>query len=327
MNGVSSGVDSLEFSTMALALLERPSAITNRLAELLARQASAHLHVRPADIVFRNVAPGRVKLSVTVANIGNARSEPTTMTIQAAPLGAFVAWKDVTSLDVPAIEPFGSVEISTELTAPPPTKTLGQFSRVPPSKLLTAIAGGDERPRPANPLGNAWAQFFARLLGRRKPDETAYQLPDDPLRLLSRPSIHWAGNINVLIGRQAVERHLAQALRIYPGSTNLAMFFVGNRRDEYEFTLWGDGAAWDTELLDFSNIDSFLRPNTLPKAIPQSKWIPMDGCRMVMLAICPPSGAETGSIEVHVRQRSTGQEAVVEFSLDANAAGAGCYTI
>jgi hypothetical protein len=38
---------------------------------------------------------------------------------------------------------------------------------------------------------------------------------------------------------RAVERHLAQALRIYPGKTNAAMFFVGNRKDGYRFDLTG----------------------------------------------------------------------------------------
>jgi hypothetical protein len=31
--------------------------------------------------------------------------------------------------------------------------------------------------------------------------------------------------------------------------------------------------------------------------------------------------------EVHVEQRSTGKEAIVEFSLDARAAGPGCFVV
>src|SRR5687768_15886862 len=144
---------------MALALLEQPRTV---------HLPAADLRVRPTDIVFHNVAPGRVRLSVTVTNAGDARSEPTPMTIQAAPLGAFVPWKDVTSLVIPPIRPHGSVEVATELSAPPPTKTLGQFSRVPPRKLLTAIAAGDESRQPAKPT-NPWAKFLMRLLGRRAP--------------------------------------------------------------------------------------------------------------------------------------------------------------
>jgi hypothetical protein len=248
------------------------------------------------------------------------------MTIQAAPLGAFVPWKEVTSLVIPPISPHGYVEVATELSAPPPTKTLGQFSRVPPRKLLTAIANDDEAQPPAKPV-NAWAEFLMRLLGRPARDHATHQLPDDPLQLLSRSSIHWAGNINVLIGRHAVERHLAQALRIYPASTNLALFFVGDRRDEYRFTLFGDGAAWDAFLFDCTHTGSLTQPRSPSQAIPKSKWITMDGCRMILLAICPPPAAETGSIEIHVEQRSTNLQALVEFTLDSHAAGPGCYTV
>jgi hypothetical protein len=48
---------------------------------------------------------------------------------------------------------------------------------------------------------------------------------------------------------------------------------------------------------------------------------------MLMLALQPPATAEAGQVEVHVRQRSTGRTAVVEFSLDARAAGPGCYVV
>jgi hypothetical protein len=139
-----------------------------------------------------------------------------------------------------------------------------------------------------------------------------------------RPNIHWAGNINVHIGRQAVERHLAQALRIYPGHTNLAAFFVGDRRDEYQFELAGSGAAWEAALFDCTDCQTFTGATA---SLPQGKWIRLESCRMVTLALCPPEYCDEGTVEVHVRQRSTSRDAVVEFSLDANAAGAGCYTV
>lgn len=286
----------------------------------------AELRVCTSDIVFRNAAPGRVRLSVRVANVGIVRSESATMIIQAAPLGAFVRWKEVTTLLIPPIQPHGYVEVATELSAPGPANVLGQFSRVPPRRLLTAVASSDDARPPANPA-TALAQYFLRLLGGRPGVEPATQLPGDPLQLLSRPSVHWAGNINVLIGRQAVERHLAHALRIYPGHTNLAVFFVGDRHDEYRFKLSGSGAAWEAALFDFTQLGSLIQRRSPSLSIPPAKWIPMEGCRMVLLAICPPPETESGSIEVHVEQRSTGRDAVVEFSLDANAAGSGCYTV
>jgi hypothetical protein len=47
----------------------------------------------------------------------------------------------------------------------------------------------------------------------------------------------------------------------------------------------------------------------------------------MLLALRPPKDAGAGAFAVHVTQRSTGQEAVVEFSLDPAAAGPGCYTV
>ena len=306
---------------MALALFEESVAI---------RAPAAELRVQPSDIVFQNVAPGVVRLSVTVSNIGSARSQPTTMTIQAAPLGAFVPWKDVTSLAVPPIPPHSHLTVETDLTTPPPTKALGQFSCVPPRKLLTAIAAGDGKPRRSRAVtttGSSIGQVLARLLGGGTQTGQTSQLPDDPLQLLSRPGAHWAGNINVLLGSRAVERHLAQALRIYPGRTNLAVFFCGDRNDEYQFTLSGDGAAWEAALFDVSHCDSLAQPPSPAAAIPQSKWIRMNHLRMILLAIYPPERAESGCVEVHIRQRSTNRDALVEFTLDAHAAGAGCYTV
>jgi len=45
------------------------------------------------------------------------------------------------------------------------------------------------------------------------------------------------------------------------------------------------------------------------------------------LALCPPADCDAGSVNVHVRQRSTNRDAIVEFSLDPRAAGAACYTV
>lgn len=302
---------------MASAVLDRSVSI---------HISSAELKVHRTDIEFHNVSPGRVRLAVTVRNIGDARSEPTPMTVQAAPLGAFVPWKTVATLLLPSIPPHGQRKVTTELSAPLPTKALGNFSRVPPSKLIAAFNGDDETPPRARKL-DPLRQFFLRMLGRDARTETSSDLPDDPFQLLSRSPIHWAGNINILIGRNAVERHLAQALRIYPGKTNLAMFFVGDRSDEYRFALSGNGATWEAALFDCANNYSMTAAPTPANAISQGQWIRMEKLRLILLSIRPPGDCETGAVEVHVCQRRTGKEAVVEFSLDANAAGAGCYTV
>jgi hypothetical protein len=128
------------------------------------------------------------------------------------------------------------------------------------------------------------------------------------------------------MGGQAVERHLARALRIYPGKTNLAAFSVGSQQDLYKFELSGSGANWDAELHNMTPLPSMLDFPVSDPIVP-SQWIKMNGCQLVLLAVCPPEYCVKGEVEVHVHQKSSQREAVVEFSLDSNAAGAGCYAV
>ena len=145
---------------------------------------------------------------------------------------------------------------------------------------------------------------------------------------MSEANPHWAGNINVLMGDTDVERHMAQALRIYPARTNLAMFFVGDHRsDQYMFELKGLGAEWDAALYGARNLDSLLtRPEDNP-AVQQSQWIKLDKTQIMLLAFRPPDDCPTADLEVHVRRRLTGQRAIVEFSFDPSACGPGCYAV
>jgi hypothetical protein len=332
---------------MTSSLLERPvsldGSVTNAktwdlrskpwLRAISAPALSAELFVQRTDIQFRNVTPGRVRISVNVANLGLVRSQPTPMVLQAAPLGAFVPWKELTSVLVPSIEPGESVEVATEVSTPP-TRPLGEFSRVPPRKLLTAIASDDEPdprlqqqpdPKLQQPIVTSWRNLLALLFGKKSNERSQPTLPDDPMNLLARPNVHWAGNINVLIGLHAVERHLAQALRVYPGRTNLAVFFVGDRVDDYQFDFTGTGAAWEAALFDCTGLQSLVSHRAQP--IQPSKWTRLDGRHLILLALSPPANCAAGSVNIHVCQRSTNRDAIVEFSLDPTAAGAGCYTV
>jgi hypothetical protein len=150
-------------------------------------------------------------------------------------------------------------------------------------------------------------------------------LPPDPFELLGQANPHWAGNINIFVNRAPVERHLAQALRIYPGRLNLAMFVVGCGADSYAFHLSGDGARWDATLYDVMSRDTLVLSVDQFDPIKESSWIAIRQQTLMMLALRPPLTCDRGSVEVHVEQRSTGKSAVVEFSLDAHASGPGCF--
>jgi hypothetical protein len=158
-----------------------------------------------------------------------------------------------------------------------------------------------------------------RLLRRPAPVVAA-----DPFALLGRQGHHWAGNIDVLMRGKEVERHMARALRVYPGKTNAAMFFVGDRADGYRFEMSGDVEDWQAELVDMTGSPS-LRPGKA-EAVPTGEFREFRRGTFYLL-MRPPKGAERGAVSIHVTRQTDGKEAVVEFSLDSRAAGAGCYKV
>jgi hypothetical protein len=71
-------------------------------------------------------------------------------------------------------------------------------------------------------------------------------------------------------------------------------------------------------------MSGILRQPSRSNTVPLGEWFPLSGPGMLFLALCPPRDAHRGIVEVHVEQKSTGQTAVVEFELDARAAGPRC---
>jgi hypothetical protein len=148
------------------------------------------------------------------------------------------------------------------------------------------------------------------------------------MQLLLQETPHWAGNINVHAANKDVERHLARALRVYPGRLNLAWFFVGGpAQDAYAFRLGGIGKTWDATLFDMTSRESLVLNPQETAGITPDEWIPTDVTRIMLLAMRPPKNCAAGTVEVTVAQRSSGRTAVVEFSLDPAAAGRGCYVV
>jgi hypothetical protein len=282
-------------------------------------QASLHtnagLTVERTDILFADVAPGRVGIEITVTNLGDHLSTPTYAAIQAAPLGAFVPWQPLAVLPVPVLGPGESFVLRTEAVRPAP-KPLGPPDRVPPRQLLTAVNPQDERPQPPS----------TQMRTPRALPATP-TLPSDLLQLMGQGGVHWAGNLNVFVGSKAVERHMAQALRIYPGRLNMAMFVVGNGRpDAYRFQMTATGDLSAT-LHDTTGRESLTFDLNKQTPLSDGKWIEAPGQFLMMLALSPAKDCGKCDVAVHVAQRSSGAEAIVEFSLDPKAAGPGCYTV
>jgi hypothetical protein len=278
--------------------------------------AQNRLQLERTDIVFANTAPDRVGVEITLRNLDERPTAATLAVVHAAPLGAFLPWRPVGIIPIPAVAPQGSFIL--RLDAPiRRTAALGDPARLPPVRLLTALAQDDDR-------GDAVNLLDTGQDGRRP--SAGAPLPADLFALLGRANPHWAGNLNVFIGDRAVERHLAQALRIYPGRTNLALFMVGSGRDEYSFALSGSGADWQAELYGLGETGSLFQTGAHGR-VPLGQWLPIASTKMLMLSMQPPGGCRQGEVQVHVSQRSTGKTAVVEFSLDEKAAGPGCFVV
>jgi hypothetical protein len=302
-------------------------------AELAAPRLQQHdnnvIHVDPKDIAFGNLRPDRVQIEILVTNRGEECSKPTSALISAAPLGAFVAWQPLARVAVPGLPPGESTVLRAEGVRTP-RQPLGTPDRVPPRRLLAALGADDGEPRSTDRRSAAIDAL--RTLLRVSPQQTLQtpigsELPPDPLELLSRGNPHWAGNLNIFIGGRAVERHRAQALRVYPGRANMAMFVVGTGRDAYSFGLRGDAAHWHARLFDVSRARSCIFKTEASSVIDSDEWIELDRTGLMLLEVHPPENCSRGTLEVHVKQRSSGETAMVEFSLDPSAAGPGCYVV
>jgi hypothetical protein len=287
--------------TVATATPNRSAAPTSPTRD--ARTGGTDLRVEREDVVFRTVRPGRLGVELTINNPGAAPTAPTSGILRSAPLGAFVPWQFLNVIEIPALSPGETTVVRSEYHYQTP-RALGGLDRIPPERVLTALGLGepDRDPRPTPP-----------------------DLATDLLHLLQRGSAYWAGNLNLFFPGVDVERHVAAALRVYPGRVNLAMFIIGETRDTYRFELTGDAGTWDARLFD-TFLGKPILDGIFAPALAEGDWHhPNSG--LLLLAVQPPEDATTGAVNVHVRQRSSGREAVVEFTMDSRASGPGCYKL
>lgn len=296
-------------------------------------QAAAHVgawRVERTGIKFANTGFERVDIRMVVTNVTDDVSPPTEAIVSAATLGAFVPWRPLATVAVPPLRPHESFVVRA-VARPPRRVPLGTPDRVSPRQLLTALAaddGGRQRRQASRHALGGLMSFLKdrRGIGLQGDDALAAELPADPLELLWRDKPHWAGNLNIFIGGRSVERHMAQALRIYPERANLAFFVVGTQPDAYAFQLKGTGAHWSTALFDLTHGNAIV-PQGDEAAIVADQWVEANPQALMILAIQPAADCGAGRVEVHVTQRSTGETAVVEFSLDPSAVGPGCYVV
>jgi hypothetical protein len=210
-------------------------------------------------------------------------------------------------LEVPLLAP-GEVTVVRREYDYDTTQPLGGIDKLPPNRVLTALGLGEPD-----------------RSSERESENPSPGLADDLLKMLQQGSTYWAGNLNLFFPRVDVERHAAQALRVYPGYVNLAMFIVGDTSSEYRFELTGDAGPWKARLFD-THFERAIVTGIQSAAVKEGEWH-RPSSSLVLLMVEPPVSATTGAVNVHVCQRSTNREAVVEFTMDSRAAGPGCYKV
>jgi hypothetical protein len=166
-----------------------------------------------------------------------------------------------------------------------------------------------------------------RLAHLRRQFPRGLVLAPSPMDAQGRRHFYWAGNINVFVGNRApIERHMANGTRVYPGAVNSVLFEVGGgtTRDAFMFQLKGSATDWKAELHSAPNIMASMQglPGTVME---QGKWFETAKMMLLSLRMSPPADCGPEYMEVQVTRRSCGSTAIVEFSLDPDARGVGCY--
>jgi len=272
-------------------VLVRPEQVAHPSRRAVGKRFAGAFRLKRIDVHFQYDRNGVIDIAFTLVNHGSQPSPAQQGVIEEAPFGAFVPWRPLTTFEVPSLNPGQSTRVHLQV---PRTAPAGREPPDPPPtarvrRLLDAISG------------------LARTWNTGDPTEDA----DVPC---------FAGNLNVHIGSESVERHLSGPLRVHAGRLNYAMFFVGEGTDSYRFDLRGEAAYWDAflcEAITFHFTDGELE---------LGQWYP-GTMGHVFLALHPPAECRQGAVEVLVEQQSTGRVAVVEFDLDPQSLGAACYTV
>ena len=268
-----------------------PDQVTDLPRRAGGQHCAGEFRLQRTDIDFRYDRKGVIDIGFTLVNHGSRRSPAQRGLIEEAPFGAFVPWTPLTTFHVPPLRP-------------------GQSTRVHLRVPRAAPAGGE--PPDASPTAR----------GRRFFDAVSHFLrrwnAPDPIEDANVP--RFAGNLNIHIGSESVERHLSGPLRVRAGRLNYALFIVGDGTDSYRFDLRGEATYWDAWLCDS------IMLHTCKGELEPGRWYP-GAMREVFLVLHPPAECRQGALEVLVEQRSTGRVAVVEFDLDPRSLEAACYTV
>ena len=133
------------------------------------------LLVQRTGIRFHNLDREHVAIEIEVENRGPATSEPASLRLEAAPFGAFVRWRPLATLAVPAIPPRRTQVLRIVVQQPRP-QPLGSFSGLVPPALRTA-SGRERRARGVGELARSWGSSRTRRPCSARPARSLHARP------------------------------------------------------------------------------------------------------------------------------------------------------
>jgi hypothetical protein len=217
------------------------------------------------------VGEAPLRLELTFENPAPLPSAPATASVEVAAFGAFVPWRPLARIAVPAIPPRGRRIVTA---------------------TLSADTGGGEPVAPTiAPAAWGWLQLQSKLK--------------------SGTAVHFVGNLNVFVSRhQPVERHVQRAIGLRPGCENFALFCLGDGKpDTYTFSIGSIESGWDATLL-VHRWDAPLTTGlaSIPLSIRPPEWAGSGG---ISILVRRESTAQTVPIEFELEAGVSGSKCYV----------------
>jgi hypothetical protein len=245
--------------------------------------------VRREGIDWRGGIGGApLEIRLAFENPGTVRTAPATARVEVAAFGAFLPWRPLTAVSVPAIPPGGRIVL-----------TATAQGDLPDRENAADLVAQMDNAESANDIMSLMAKVLRAAFAWKDVDQ------------LNMNPIHFVGNLNVFVSRRkTVERHQQRAIGLRPGHSNFTMFAVGDgKHDVYSLRLEAE-PGWDVQL----------------SGCPWDTPIGIES-QSIAASITPPIGVEYGRIGIWVKRHSTGEEVPVEFELAVDARTLTCGTI
>lgn len=262
----------------------------------------ARLRIGREDIAWRTVAPGTVEVGFRIHNDGDRESAPTVAEVRSAPFGAHLDWTPLCEVDVPSIPAGGSLALSAL------ARLENRVGWLPEPTADTEIQRARELAL------RAW-----RILPRLVQDSATGLLTN------GRRPRHWIGNIDVHVAGAYAEKHCAKGVLAHAGFLNEAWLRIGSsmhvsRAETYEVhaTITRPDAASGSAsaALDWGwHLTPSGRLREEDTASECNPTLEIQGQTWCTLTFTPPEHEVDGRFELHVKRKSTGKTAVVEFDL------------